>query len=158
MAGERMRGALQLDGLAGRRTDVREIARRGVIYGNVTADRVAYGSQIVNTIDPWSLLTPDEQSVISSKLNGQETCQTYRHLFNRIIGNKSVKEIKNMVTLVRNFIDSMGGHTDSAIWRQIKSFEGVWLGHDSDRSRNDPKFHEGGGVIFVVKDKATFLD
>src|SRR5262249_29930571 len=95
MAGERMRGALQLDGLAGRRTDVREIARRGVIYGNVTADRVAYGSQIVNTIDPWSLLTPDEQSVISSKLNGQETCQTYRHLFNRIIGNKSVKEIKN---------------------------------------------------------------
>ena len=112
----------------------------------------------MNTIDPWSLLTPDEQSVISSKLNGQETCQTYRHLFNRIIGNKSVKEIKNMVTLVRNCIDSMGGHTDSAIWRQIKSFEGVWLGHDSDRNRNDPKFHEGGGVIFVIKDKTTFLD
>jgi len=39
-----------------------------------------------------------------------------------------------------------------------KVFEGVWLGHDSDRSRNDSKFHEGGGVMFVVNDKATFLD
>lgn len=106
-------------------------------------------------IDPWSLLTIDEQSVISSKLNGEESC---REIFNRIIGNRSVEEIKNMVTLVRNFIDSMGGHAGGAIWRQIKSLKGVWLGHDSNRSRNDPRFHEGGGVIFIVFDKATFLD
>src|SRR5262249_6903488 len=38
-----------------------------------------------------------------------------------------------------------------AIWRQIKSFEGVWLG-------DSPKFHEGGGVIFVVYDKTAFLE
>lgn len=106
-------------------------------------------------MDPWSLLTSDEQSVISGKLNGEET---HREIFNRIIGNRSGEEIENMVTLVRNFIDSMGGHSDGAIWRQIKFFEGVWLGHDSDRSRNDPKFHEGGGAIFVVYDKTTFLD
>jgi hypothetical protein len=106
-------------------------------------------------IDPWLLLTVDEQSVISSKLHGEET---KREIFNRIIGNRSVKEIENMVTLVRNFIDSMGGHAGGAVWRHIKSLEGVWLGHDSDRRRNDPKFHEGGGVIFVVYDKTTFLE
>jgi hypothetical protein len=78
-------------------------------------------------ITPWSLLTSDEQSIISSKTN--------REIFNGIIGNKPVDEIKNMVTLVRNFIDSMGGHDGGVIWRQIKSFEGVWLG-------DDPKFHE----------------
>jgi hypothetical protein len=94
-------------------------------------------------ITPWSLLTSDEQSIISSKTN--------REIFNGIIGNKPVDEIKNMVTLVRNFIDSMGGHDGGVIWRQIKSFEGVWLG-------DDPKFHEGGGVIFLVDDKTTFLD
>jgi hypothetical protein len=94
-------------------------------------------------IDPWSLLTGDEQAVISTK--------TDRETFNGIIGDKSAEEIKNMVTLVRNFIDSMGGHDCGAIWRQIKSFEGVWLG-------KDPKFHEGGGVIFLVNDKSTFLD
>jgi hypothetical protein len=109
----------------------------------------------VKAKDPWSLLTNAEQSVISSKLDGEGTC---REIFNRVIGNRSVKEIKNMVTLVRNFIDSMGGHAGDAIWRQIKFLKGVWLGHDSNRSRNDPKFHEGGGVIFVVYDRETFLD
>src|SRR5499426_2230541 len=106
------------------------------------------------------LLTSDEQAVISSKLeerdgNGEET---HREIFNRIIGDRSVEEIKNMVTLVKNFIDSMGGHAGDAVWRQIKSFEGVWLGQDSDRSRNDQRFHEGGGVKFIVKDRATFID
>jgi hypothetical protein len=113
----------------------------------------------VEGIDAWLLLTSDEQAVISSKLgegdgNGAET---RREVFNRIIGDRSVEEIKNMATLVKNFIDSMGGRTDGAIWRQIKSFEGVWLGQDSDRDRNDPKFHEGGGVMFIVKDRAAFL-
>jgi hypothetical protein len=99
-------------------------------------------------MDAWSLLTDDEQSVISAKLNGN---QTHRDLFNGIIGNRSIKDLENMVTLVRNFIDSMGGHTDGAIWRQIKSFHSVWL-------NADPKFHEGGGVKFVVYDQTTFLD
>ncbi|MBO0860423.1 MAG: hypothetical protein J2P21_18480 [Chloracidobacterium sp.] len=94
-------------------------------------------------IDPWRLLTGDEQSVISTVTN--------REMFNEKIGNISDKEIENKVTLVRNFMDSMGGHSGGAIWRQIKAFEGVWLG-------DDPKFHEGGGVIFVVSDKTTFLD
>jgi hypothetical protein len=114
----------------------------------------------VETKDAWLLLTNDEQAVISSKLEGRDGNgeETYREVFNRIIGDRTHKETENMVTLVRNFIDSMDGHTDSAIWRQIKSFEGVWLGSDSDRSRDDPKFHEGGGVMFIVNDKATFLD
>jgi hypothetical protein len=114
----------------------------------------------VEGIDAWLLLTSDEQAIISSKLgegdrNGEET---HREVFNRIIGDRSVEEIKHMATLVKNFIDSIGGRADSAIWREIKSFEGVWLGQDSDRARNDPRFHEGGGVMFIVKDKATFLD
>jgi hypothetical protein len=114
----------------------------------------------VEGIDAWELLTSDEQGAISSKLeegagNGGET---HREVFNRIIGNRSVEEIKNMTTLVKNFIDSMGGRVDSVIWREIKSFEGVWLGEDSDRERNDPRFHEGGGVMFIVMDKVTFLD
>ena len=111
-------------------------------------------------IDTWLLLTSDEQAIISSKLgegdrNGEET---HREVFNRIIGDRSVEEIKNMATLVKNFIDSIGGRADSRVWREIKSFEGVWLGQDSDRARNDPRFHEGGGVMFIVKDKSTFLD
>ncbi len=111
-------------------------------------------------IDPWLLLTSDEQDVISSKLGIEDGTgeETYRELFNRIIGDRSVEEIKNMTTLVKNFIVSMGGRADSLIWRQIKSFEGVWLGQDTDQERNDPRFHEGGGVMFIVKDKATFLD
>src|SRR5262245_40934783 len=94
-------------------------------------------------IDAWSLLTSDEQSVISAKTN--------REIFNRVLGSRSVEEIGNMVTLVRNFIDSMGGRAGGAIWRQIESFEGVWLG-------DDPKFHEGGGVVFLVSDKTKFLE
>ena len=111
-------------------------------------------------IDAWLLLTSDEQAVISSKLGIEDETgeETHREVFNGIIGDRSVEEIKNMTTLVKNFIDSMGGRADSAIWRQIKSFEGVWLGEDSDRDRNDPRFHEGGGVMFIVKDKSTFLD
>lgn len=116
----------------------------------------------MEVIDAWQLLTSDEQSIISSKLkerdgdgNGEGT---YRERFNRIIGSRTDEEINNMVTLVKNFMDSMGGHVDGAIWRQIKSFEGVWLGQDRDRSRNDPKFHEGGGVMFIVLDRSAFLD
>ena len=111
-------------------------------------------------IEAWLLLTSNEQAVISSKLReGEGNVEgTHREIFNRIIGDRSVEEIKNMSTLVKNFIDSMGGGADSAIWRQIKSFEGVWLGRDSDRARNDPRFHQGGGVMFIVKDKAAFLD
>jgi hypothetical protein len=114
----------------------------------------------VEVIEAWLLLTSDEQAVMSSKLEKREGDgeETHREIFNRIIGDWSVEEIKNMVTLVKNFIDSMGGHAGGAMWRQIKSFEGVWLGQDFDRSRNDPRFHQGGGVMFTVKDKATFLD
>ncbi|HMB27770.1 MAG TPA: hypothetical protein VKS99_06665 [Blastocatellia bacterium] len=114
----------------------------------------------MEVIEAWLLLTSDEQAVISSKLEERDGNieETHREIFNRIIGDRSVEEIKNMVTLVKNFIDSMGGRTDGAIWRQIKSFEGVWLGQDSDRSRNDPRFHEGGGVVIIVNDRATFLD
>lgn len=114
----------------------------------------------MGVIDAWLLLTSDEQAIISSKLGERDEHreETHREIFNRIIGAGTDEEINNMVTLVKNFIDSMGGHTDSAIWRQIKSFEGAWLSHDFDRRRNDPKFHEGGGVTFVVNNKATFLD
>jgi len=114
----------------------------------------------VERIDAWLLLTSDEQAVISSKLGIEDETgeETHREVFNGIIGDRSVEEIKNMATLVKNFIDSMGGRAASAIWREIKSFEGVWLGKDSDHVRNDPSFHEGGGVMFIVKDKAAFLD
>ncbi len=108
--------------------------------------------------DPWLLLTGDEQAVMSSKLEKRDEKETDRDIFNRIIGPGTDEEIDNKVTLVKNFIDSMGGRAASAIWREIKFFEGVWLGCDPDRRRNDPRFHEGGGVIFVVKDRATFLD
>jgi hypothetical protein len=114
----------------------------------------------VGEIDAWLLLTSDEHAVISSKLEERDgnSEETPREIFNRKIGAWTDEEIKNMATLVKNFIDSMGGHTDNAIWRHIKTFEGVWLGRDFDQSRNDPKFHEGGGVMFIVNDKATFLD
>ncbi len=114
----------------------------------------------MEVVDAWLLLTSDEQAVISSKLEERDGIreETHREIFNRIIGAGTDEEIENMVTLVKNFIDSMGGHADSAIWRQIKSFESVWLGRDFDQSRNDPSFHEGGGVMFIVNDKAAFLD
>jgi hypothetical protein len=114
----------------------------------------------VEVKEAWLLLTSDEQAVISGKLEGSDGNgeETHREIFNKIIGDRSVEEIKNMVTLVKNFIDSMDGHAGGAMWRQIKSFEGVWLGEDSDRRRNDPRFHEGGGVVIIVNDRATFLD
>lgn len=114
----------------------------------------------MEAIDAWLLLTSDEQAVISSKLKESDGDreETHREIFNRMIGAWTDEEIKNMVTLVKNFIDSLGGGADSAIWRQIRTFEGVWLGKDFDQSRNDTKFHEGGGVMFIVKDKASFLD
>jgi hypothetical protein len=110
----------------------------------------------VEAIEAWLFLTSDEQAVISSKLG--DSAETHRERFNKIIGAWTDEEIKNMVTLVKNFIDSMGGHADSALWRQIRTFAGVWLGQDSDKSRNNPKFHEGGGVMFIVNDTAPFLD
>jgi hypothetical protein len=121
---------------------------------------MSYRSEVVKMIDAWLLLTGDEQAIISSKLEERDEIgeETHREKFNRIIGDLSVEEIENMVTLVKNFIDSMGGRADSAIWRQIKSFEGVWLGKDFDQNRNDPRFHEGGGVMFIVNDRAMFLD
>ena len=114
----------------------------------------------MEVIEAWLLLTSDEQAVISSKLEkrGVNEEETHREIFNRIIGHGTDEEINNMVTLVKNFIDSLGGHADNAIWRQIKFFEGVWLGQDFDRSRNDPRFNEGGGVVIIVNDRDTFLD
>jgi hypothetical protein len=93
----------------------------------------------VEVKEAWLLLTSEEQAVISGKLEGRDGNgeETHREIFNRIIGDRSVEEIKNMVTLVKNFIDSMGGHAGGAMWRQIKSFEGVWLGEDSDRAQKE---------------------
>jgi hypothetical protein len=62
------------------------------------------------------------------------------------------------VTLVKNFIDTAGGHTNNAIWQEITTFRGAWLGEDKDKSRNDPRFREGGGVTFEVRNHSDFLD
>jgi len=119
-------------------------------------------------IDAWSLLKEEERTIISSKLvrkevtdkRGRKRQETNKAAFNRIIGSGTDEEIKNKVTLVKNFIDTAGGHTNSAIWQEIVTFEGAWFGSDPDKSRNDPKFHEGGGVTFTVKadGHAKFLD
>jgi hypothetical protein len=116
--------------------------------------------------DAWARLTPEEQTIISDKLSREETTgrrgekrqETYREAFNRAIGYGTSEEIKNKVTLVKNFIDTGGGHTNNAIWQEITTFRGAWLGDDEDKRRNDPRFHEGGGIVFEVKDHSTFLE
>ncbi len=111
----------------------------------------------MQTLDAWSLLTEDEQEITKSKLQIEagETCQ---QAFNRITGVGDASEIENKVTLIRNFIDHAGGRSNSAIWQQALVIEGVWLGQDHDAQRNDPRFHEGGGVVIVVSNKDEFLD
>lgn len=121
---------------------------------------------VMQNIDAWSLLTPEEQAIISDKLSrgvitdrrGRQRQETYREAFNRAIESGTDEEIKNKVTLVKNFIDTAGGHTNSAIWQEIVTFERAWLGSDHDKKRNDPRFHKGGGVTFLVKTHSTFLD
>jgi RHS repeat-associated protein len=108
-------------------------------------------------VDPWSLLTKEEQTIISSKLKretitnkrGRKRQETNREAFKRIVGAGTDEEIKNKVTLVKNFIDTAGGHTNSAIWQEITEFKGPWFGSGSK---------DGGGVTFLVKNKDTFLD
>src|SRR5262245_50736587 len=121
---------------------------------------------VIQDADAWALLTPEEQTIISEKLSrdvitdrrGGQRQETPREAFNRLIASGTSEEIKNKVTLVKNFIDTAGGHANNAIWQEITTFRGAWLGDDHDKSRNDPRFHEGGGVNFVVKNHSTFLD
>src|SRR5262249_12560597 len=108
-------------------------------------------------VSPWSLLTKEEQKIISSKLVKKKG-ETNQQAFARIIGGGTNDEITNKVLLVKNFIDSAGGHSNSDVWKQVSSIDGVWLGQDSDTKRNDPKFHEGGGLTISVSDKDKFME
>jgi RHS repeat-associated protein len=111
----------------------------------------------MQTIDAWSLLNWEERNIIKSKIERNKG-ESYRKAFNRIIGGGTKDEVKNKVTLVKNFIDSAGGHGNSAVWQQVKSITGVWLGQDQDKKRNDPRFHEGGGLSISVNDKDKFIE
>jgi hypothetical protein len=115
--------------------------------------------------DAWDQLTPEEQTIISDKLSkelttgrrGEKRLETDREAFNRAIGTGNHDEVKNKVILAKNFIDTAGGHTNNAIWQEITIFRGVWLGDDTDKNRNNQKFHEGGGITFEVYDRSSFL-
>ncbi|MGH9801212.1 MAG: RHS repeat-associated core domain-containing protein, partial [Blastocatellia bacterium] len=72
---------------------------------------------------PWSLLTSEEQQIISSKLDKKKG-ETDEKAFVRIIGSGTAKEITDKVTLVKNFIDSDGGHANSDVWKQVASIGG----------------------------------
>ena len=94
-------------------------------------------------IDAWPLLSGAEQAAISNKIAGSEA-------FNRLVEAPTPVGTTNKVILVQNFIESADGLRDGAIWRQVRSIFGIWLGQEPDHQ-------DGGGVIMTVDDRELFL-
>jgi len=98
--------------------------------------------------DAWSQLTEEEQKIIASKLHRKKK-ETDQQAFNRIMGegNATAEQIATKVILTKNLIDSAGGHTNSAVWQEIKTVDGAWVDNKG-----------GGGVILHVNNRDTFLE
>jgi RHS repeat-associated protein len=88
----------------------------------------------MQTTSPWLQLTDEERKILTPKLqlqektlpNGKKRTETPQEAFERVIGPGSDKEIAERVVAVSNAIDIAGGHSNSAIWQQIKSLDGLY--------------------------------
>lgn len=107
--------------------------------------------------DAWGQLTDAEQRLVAQKIQRQEKVgkdgksrlETPQEAFNRAFQQKTKEETAALVITIKNFLDVVGAHSNSAIWQQIKSIEGGW----PDSVGN--KIH--GALHIEVNNRDTFL-
>jgi RHS repeat-associated protein len=73
-------------------------------------------------IDAWSLLTSEEQKILSEKL-GQNAKATFNKSFT-VVGKDNLT--RENVIAIQNLIDVLGGKSNSAVWQQVKSIDAVY--------------------------------
>ena len=107
---------------------------------------------------PWELLTPEERKIITPKIVVQKG-QTVAEAFNVMAtvkdanGRVDQQGTADKVTTIQNFIDSAGGHSNSAVWQQIKTVDSINL----QPNESDPGKIEGRVTVGVAK-YGEFLD
>ena len=107
-------------------------------------------------MDAWDQLTKKEKKIITPKITLAKG-QTVRQAFNQMATVRDAKgkidqqATADKVTTIKNFIDSAGGHTNSAVWQQIKTVNSIDMG----RNPTDPSKPEGR-VTVTVADKEQF--
>jgi len=97
--------------------------------------------------DAWSRLTSKEQHIVSVKLPGAED-RSAHHEFNIRFTGRTDIETKALVTTVSNLIINAGGHSDSPVWRCIRSIDGGWV---------DEKNPASAALSLSVPDADDFL-
>jgi hypothetical protein len=112
--------------------------------GYVDPDRLQEGTA-------WEQLTAAERRILAPKLvpveEGDEIAAAAGDVFNTNFGGANARESAILVTGVKNFIDNVGGHSNTEVWQQISTLMGGWSG------RND-----SAGIAFHVKSTVHFLD
>lgn len=101
----------------------------------------------VSEQDAWGRLTLKEQHIVSVKLPGAED-RSAQHEFNIRFTGRTDIETEAMVTTVRNLIINAGGHSDSPVWRLIRSIDGGWV---------DWKNPSSAALALSVPDPCYFL-
>jgi RHS repeat-associated protein len=92
----------------------------------------------------WDMLSREEQRIIAPKIITRKG-QTVAQAFNKMAtvrdakGNVNRQATADKVTTIKNFIDSAGGHANSAVWREIKTINRV----DLQANPTDPSRIEG---------------
>ncbi|HLA12649.1 MAG TPA: RHS repeat-associated core domain-containing protein [Pyrinomonadaceae bacterium] len=107
-------------------------------------------------MDAWDQLTKEERKIITPKITVPKG-QTVRRAFNNLATVKDAKgkidkqATADKVTTIKNFIDSAGGHTNSAVWQQIQTVNSIDLGRNpTDQSKTE------GRVTVSVADREQF--
>jgi RHS repeat-associated protein len=101
---------------------------------------------------PWDQLTAEERRILTSKLVSVKGKITAKDLsaagkkFNDLFKGLSKEQISVGVTGFKNFIDNMGGHSNSKVWQGISSIEKFWLGDNNSV-----------GIAFHAKNTENFL-
>ena len=81
----------------------------------------------------WEQLTDEDRKVLASKLVTvndpnkltKAELKSAGDTFNKLIGTGSAKEISERVLTAQNFIDTVGGRENSAVWQQLDSIQGI---------------------------------
>src|SRR5215470_2443644 len=83
----------------------------------------------------WDLFTEKEREIIAPKIKPDQG-ETVAQALNRIMevrdvhGTIDIDATASNVTAIRNFIDRLGGHRNSPMWRHIDQFNGFTGSHN----------------------------
>jgi RHS repeat-associated protein len=107
---------------------------------------------------PWELLSPEERKIITPKIvvaKGQTVAQAFNAMATVKDANGHVDQqgTADKVTTIQNFIDSAGGHSNSAVWQQIQTINSI----DLQSNESDPSKIEGR-VTVGVANYSKFVD